>query len=94
LYNSDSEDDSDDSGDEQKRPTKGLPKGKPGQQSKGQGQGQEREKKREKGQAYIRGDGDEPMDLLSRSIAGGISRMSSFLPHPRPQIPKPPADTL
>jgi ribosomal RNA-processing protein 12 len=80
LYNSDSEDDTDDSGDEQKRPTKGLPKGKPGQQSKGQGQGQEREKKREKGQAYIRGDGDEPMDLLSRSIAGGISRMSFIHP--------------
>ncbi|TYJ52160.1 hypothetical protein B9479_007232 [Cryptococcus floricola] len=71
LYNSDSDIDSDD--DEEKdagRPQKGQ-KGKKGQQQQAQQQG--KKGKKTDGDLYIRNDEDEPMDLLSRSIAGGVT---------------------
>lgn len=78
MYNSDSDDDDDEEDDEgqqgnQRGQQKGRPikpmgkvKGKPEQPQRGR-------KEKEGGQAYIRNEGDEPMDLLSRSIAGGVS---------------------
>ncbi|WVQ84214.1 hypothetical protein IAT38_006365 [Cryptococcus sp. DSM 104549] len=75
LYNSESDlsdDDDEDEGD--KRPQRGG-KQQAGQQGKrGQQQQQQQAQKKGKGQAvYIRNEGDEPMDLLSRSIAGGVA---------------------
>jgi ribosomal RNA-processing protein 12 len=69
LYNSDSDasdDDDEAEGQTRGRPIKPLAKGKAGKR-------EEKTKRREDGQTYIRNEGDEPMDLLSRSIAGGIS---------------------
>jgi ribosomal RNA-processing protein 12 len=66
LYNSDSDLESDEGEDEgskggrQIKPLGGNKKGKKAQQSG----------------AYIRNEGDQPMDLLSRSIAGGVSSES------------------
>jgi ribosomal RNA-processing protein 12 len=75
LYNSDSEsEDDEEEGDQPQkgRPIKPLAKGKgakgPPQQEKAG-----RTKEKQTGQSYIRDEGDEPMDLLSRSIAGGIT---------------------
>lgn len=74
LYNSDSDasdDDDDDEGQGQRgRPIKPLAKGKAGRREEKR---EEKNKRRDEGQTYIRNEGDEPMDLLSRSIAGGIS---------------------
>jgi ribosomal RNA-processing protein 12 len=41
----------------------------------------DKEPKKREGQSFIRGDGDEPLDLLSRSIAGNVASESglSFL---------------
>jgi ribosomal RNA-processing protein 12 len=78
LYNSDSESDDDDEEDEQAaqkgRPIKPLAKGKGGKQQQSQ-QAKEKEPRRDRTQiqTYIRDEGDEPMDLLSRSIAGGVT---------------------
>ena len=69
LYNSDSDIGTDDDDD---RPAQSQANGKGKGQAAKQGKKDKREKSRE-GQAYIKNEGDEPMDLLSRSIAGGIS---------------------
>ncbi|WVQ73553.1 hypothetical protein IAR50_003131 [Cryptococcus sp. DSM 104548] len=70
LYNSDSDLDSDEE-DEEKDAGKGQKgqKGKKGQQQ----QQQNKKGKKADGDLYIRNDEDEPMDLLSRSIAGGVT---------------------
>lgn len=83
LYNSDSDFSSDE--DEGGNATakgqvqaqgKGQVKGKRAQQQ--QQQQQQRERREKGGAVYIRNDEDEPMDLLSRSIAGGgVSSKSS-----------------
>ena len=73
LYNSDSDasDDDDEEAPAQRgRPIKPLAKGKAGKREEKR---EEKSKRREDGKTYIRNEGDEPMDLLSRSIAGGIS---------------------
>ncbi|KAL7421785.1 pre-rRNA processing protein [Cryptotrichosporon argae] len=58
LYNSDTDLESDEDEAAPSRPTKTLSK---------------KERRAAQGNAYIRNEGDEPMDLLSRSIAGGVS---------------------
>ena len=76
LYNSDS--DSDDESDDEEQGQRAQQKGRPIKplgKVKGKKEEQPRGGRREKdaGQTYIRNEGDEPMDLLSRSIAGGVS---------------------
>lgn len=81
LYNSDSDlsSDEDEDGDatakgQVQAQGKGQVKGKRAQQQ--QQQQQQRERREKGGTVYIRNDEDEPMDLLSRSIAGGVSSKS------------------
>lgn len=79
LYNSDSDLSSDEDEDapgkgRNQAQGKGQIKGKKAQQQ----QQQQQREKREKGDVYIRNDEDEPMDLLSRSIAGGVSSKSFY----------------
>jgi ribosomal RNA-processing protein 12 len=38
----------------------------------------DKEPKKREGQSFIRGDGDDPLDLLSRSIAGNVASESLF----------------
>lgn len=63
LYNSDSDLESD--GDEDEAPQQA----KSGRQQKAG----KKDKKRDANASYIRNEGDEPMDLLSRSIAGNVA---------------------
>ena len=79
LYNSDTEsEDEDDEEEGQKgRPVKPLGKAAKGQAQK---EGKKDRREKEKNQAYIRAEGDEPMDLLSRSIAGGVTSESRVHP--------------
>ncbi|WWC96369.1 hypothetical protein V866_003236 [Kwoniella sp. B9012] len=71
LYNSDSDlsDDDNDDNEDEGRPTQ---KGRKGQQQQQQ-QNKRGNKGSERDNRYIRNEGDEPMDLLSRGIAGGIT---------------------
>ncbi|WWC88271.1 uncharacterized protein L201_003178 [Kwoniella dendrophila CBS 6074] len=69
LYNSDSDLSDGDSDDEEARPNQ---KGRKGQQQQQQQQ-QNKKGKQDRDNRYIRNEGDEPMDLLSRNIAGGIA---------------------
>ncbi|WRT66755.1 uncharacterized protein IL334_003718 [Kwoniella shivajii] len=70
LYNSESDISSDDDNEEDSRPTQ---KGRKGQQQQQQQQQNRKGKQNTKQDTrYIRNEGDEPMDLLSRSIAGGV----------------------
>jgi hypothetical protein len=72
LYGSESElDDSDDEMGGAQRGDQNGPKGK------GKGKGREKDAR---GPQYIREDGDEPMDLLDRTLAGRISRTLCLLP--------------
>lgn len=67
LYNSDS--DLSDSGSDDE-PVRG---GQGGQKGRKQPKTILKKRTEERGSAYIRNEGDEPMDLLSRSIAGGVA---------------------
>jgi hypothetical protein len=49
-----------------------------------------KKEKRKDTTAYIRNEGDEPMDLLSRSIAGNVASESSFFLPLRLLPPLPP----
>ncbi|WWD18835.1 hypothetical protein CI109_103290 [Kwoniella shandongensis] len=69
LYNSDS-DLSSDGEEDDSRPAQQQKGGKRAQQQAAQ---QAKKGRGNEGAAYIRNEGDEPMDLLSRSIAGGIT---------------------
>ena len=79
MYNSDSDSGSDD---EDEQGGNGAQKrgGKSQQAQQAQGKnGANKRDKRAGQQQFIRNEGDEPMDLLSRSIAGGVT--SAFLAH-------------
>lgn len=83
LYNSDSDLSSDEDEDAPAKGRtqaqgKGQVKGKRAQQQQQQQQQQQRERREKGGDVYIRNDEDEPMDLLSRSIAGGVSSKSFY----------------
>nr|XP_019045182.1 ribosomal RNA-processing protein 12 [Kwoniella bestiolae CBS 10118]OCF24112.1 ribosomal RNA-processing protein 12 [Kwoniella bestiolae CBS 10118] len=69
LYNSDSDLSDDNDDDEDERPQKG----RKGQQQQQQQQNKRGKQASERDNRYIRNEGDEPMDLLSRGIAGGIA---------------------
>jgi ribosomal RNA-processing protein 12 len=66
LYNSDTDLESDEDDEEAARG---------GRQIKSLG----KKSKKVQGGAYIRNEGDQPMDLLSRSIAGGVSSKSFLI---------------
>lgn len=88
LYNSDSDLSSDEDEDAPAKGRtqaqgKGQVKGKRAQQQQQQQQQQQRERREKGGDVYIRNDEDEPMDLLSRSIAGGVSTNNPALQAPR-----------
>lgn len=83
LYNSDSDLGSDDDADDDAPPRPQASKGgrfqsqqQQFQQQQQQQKGGKKDKKREANASYIRNEGDEPMDLLSRSIAGNVACMS------------------
>ena len=70
MYNSDS----DESGDEDDQ---ALVQGQRGKQQPGKNASNAKPARKDRHageQQYIRNEGDQPMDLLSRSIAGGVSR--------------------
>lgn len=60
MYNSDTDDELDEEDGQ-------VPRGKNGKPIQG------KKERKAAGTAYIRNEGDQPIDLLSRSIAGGIS---------------------
>jgi hypothetical protein len=91
LYNSDSDLESDD--DTPSGPVVNATRGKgpqasqttlyqqrPGGKKDPKQKDKEPKKKEREGQSYIRGDGDEPLDLLSRSIAGNVASESGLSP--------------
>ena len=53
-------------------------------------QKEKKERKLKDTTSYIRNEGDEPMDLLSRGIAGGVASESSFFPPCFPSFRKSP----
>ena len=96
LYNSDSDLESDDDAPAAPVVNAGRGKGpqasqttlyqqRPGGKKDISKRDKEPKKKEGQSQSYIRGDGDEPLDLLSRSIAGNVASESlvfSLLPPP------------
>jgi ribosomal RNA-processing protein 12 len=85
LYNSDSDAESENDVPEQSGPNATRGKGpQPTQSSQFQSrkgapvQKEKKERKLKDTTSYIRNEGDEPMDLLSRGIAGGVASESSF----------------
>lgn len=90
LYNSDSDLGSDGE-DDAPAPARGGRPQQGGRLAQGQQQQQQQQRggkkdvnpknKRETSTAYIRNEGDEPMDLLSRSIAGNVACKFTFSGH-------------
>jgi len=85
LYNSDSDAESENDVPEQSGPNATRGKGpQPTQSSQFQSrkgapvQKEKKERKLKDTTSYIRNEGDEPMDLLSRGIAGGVASEFSF----------------